>query len=291
MVRIQGLERLDRPVPVAVHRRRLSNVRLQRSRCRPLAHRARWSGLAAACAALVVSGCTSWRPATGPMIAQLHPAECDAQERALVMLLPGVYSDSQDFVRRGFVSDLRERRIAADAMVVDAHIGYYRNRSVVERLQADVFEPARAAGYRSVWLAGISLGGFGALLHEELQPGQAAGLVLIAPYLGTQEMVAAIQGGGGLRQWQAPEGDDVNLCLWRWLQAYTRQAHPSPPLYLGFGLDDRFAPSHQLLAANLPPQQVFNTTGGHDWPQWRRLWQQMLDALPLPRCELQRQAA
>lgn len=236
-------------------------------------------------AALALVGCGSLRPADGPLEVQTHKADCAAPERTLVVLLPGVYSDPQDFVRKGFIRELRERRIAADAMLVDAHLGYYQNRSIAIRLQADVIGPARAAGYRSVWLAGISLGGFGALLHEELQPGQAAGLVLIAPYLGIKEMAPAIQDSGGLKQWQAPPGEDVNVRLWRWLQSYANQASPRPPLYLGFGLEDRFAPSHQLLAANLPPRQVFTTAGGHDWPQWQQLWRQMLDALPLPRCE------
>lgn len=234
---------------------------------------------------LALAGCGSLRPAEGPLEVQTLKADCTAPQRTLVVLLPGVYSDPQDFVREGFVRELRERRIAADAMLVDAHLGYYQNRSIAIRLQADVIGPAHAAGYRSVWLVGISLGGFGALLHEELQPGLAAGLVLIAPYLGVKEMAPAIQDSGGLKRWQAPPGEDVNVRLWRWLQGYANQASPSPPLYLGFGLEDRFAPSHQLLAANLPPRQVFTTAGGHDWPQWQQLWRQMLDTLPLPRCE------
>jgi hypothetical protein len=55
-----------------------------------------------------------------------------------------------------------------------------------------------------------------------------------------------------------------------------------PPLYLGFGLSDRFASNHQLLAEALPPGHVFTTEGGHDWPQWSQLWRKMLDVLPLP---------
>lgn len=258
-----------------------SSVSRRRRRAKSLSRPA----LALPLATLALAGCGSLRPAAGPLEVQTLKADCTALQRTLVVLLPGVYSDPQDFVRKGFIRELRERRIAADAMLVDAHLGYYQNRSIAIRLQTDVIGPAHAAGYRSVWLAGISLGGFGALLHEELQPGQAAGLVLIAPYLGVKEMAPAIQDSGGLKQWQAPPGEDVNVRLWRWLQSYANQASPRPPLYLGFGLEDRFAPSHQLLAANLPPRQVFTTAGGHDWPQWQQLWRQMLDTLPLPRCE------
>jgi pimeloyl-ACP methyl ester carboxylesterase len=252
---------------------------------RPLPRHALQAGCAVAWAALLLAGCGTLAPATGPLPTQLHEAACGAQKSTLLVLLPGVHSDPQDFVRQGFISELRRRHIAADTLLVDAHLGYYRNRTVVDRLQADVFAPARAAGYRSIWLVGVSLGGFGALLHEELQPGQTTGVLLLAPYLGEQETTAAIQAAGGLQRWQPPAGDDVNLRLWRWLQNHARDTPSSPPLFLGFGLEDRFGPSHRLLAAHLPPQRVFTTPGGHDWPQWQRLWRTALDTLPLPRCE------
>lgn len=238
------------------------------------------------CMAALMAGCGSLRTPTVPMKLQFERSSCPDKVETLMVLLPGVYSEPQDFVREGFVRELRQRNIAADILLADAHMGYYRNRSVVDRLQADVFNAARAAGYRSVWLAGISLGGFGTVLYEEQHPRQAAGLVLIAPYLGDEGTTAAVEAAGGLQRWQAPQGEDVELRLWRWLQGYTAQPQSHPPLYLGFGLTDRFARSHQLLATELPPQQVFTTLGGHHWPQWRDLWRQILDVLPLPRCRL-----
>ena len=53
-----------------------------------------------------------------------------------------------------------------------------------------------------------------------------------------------------------------------------------PPLYLGFGLADRFASNHQLLAEALPQDRVFTTEGGHQWAPWRRLWARFLDRAP-----------
>jgi hypothetical protein len=53
---------------------------------------------------------------------------------------------------------------------------------------------------------------------------------------------------------------------------------------MGYGVDDRFAFSHRLLAAALPADRVFTTEGGHDWPEWMRLWRRMLPTLPLPGC-------
>ena len=64
-------------------------------------------------------------------------------------------------------------------VVADAHVGYFRNRSFEDRLRADVMVPARARGYESIWLAGISLGGLGALLYADEHPEEVAGLLLI----------------------------------------------------------------------------------------------------------------
>ena len=164
---------------------------------------------------------------------------------------------------------------------------------VIERLRNDVIAPAQAQGYSAIWVLGISLGGFGGMLYAQERPGELAGLVALAPYLGERATSTEIDNAGGLARWQAPVGwldltqkEPREQALWRWLQGYSATVRPSarPPLYLGYGVDDRFRFSHRLLAATLPPERVFTTEGGHDWPQWRRLWRAMLPTLPLPAC-------
>jgi len=49
---------------------------------------------------------------------------------------------------------------------------------------------------------------------------------------------------------------------------------------MGYGEDDRFVMSNRLVAAVLPPAQVFTTEGGHQWAPWRRLWARFLDRAP-----------
>lgn len=242
--------------------------------------------------AAAVAGCAALREPVVPMPTQMVRAACPAD--TLLVLLPGIHSSISEFERDGrWLSALRERRIAADVLLADAHMGYYREQSVVDRLQADVFAQARAAGYRQVWLAGISLGGFGSLLNEWAVPGKTSGLIMLAPYLGEPPLLDQIEAAGGLRRWQpperAPQSDDmraeVELRLWRWLQQHTDGATTAaPPLYLAYGTEDRLAQGHRLLAAALPADRVFTTPGGHDWPQWRQLWLQVLDRVPLPRC-------
>jgi hypothetical protein len=57
-----------------------------------------------------------------------------------------------------------------------------------------------------------------------------------------------------------------------------------PPLYIGYGTEDRFAASNRILAGVLPPHHVMTTEGGHEWLPWRRLWTAFLDRQAWPPC-------
>ena len=59
--------------------------------------------------------------------------------------------------------------------------------------------------------------------------------------------------------------------------ASSSTATAEPPLHLGLGREDRFAERHRVLAAALEPGEVDTVPGGHDWPTWRRLWDNFLD--------------
>ncbi|VWX62233.1 conserved hypothetical protein [Burkholderiales bacterium 8X] len=210
------------------------------------------------------------------------------RSETLLVFLPGAFLKPEEFEREGFVDAVKEHGVDADSLLVDADVSYYYDQTFVERLHQDVLEPHRALGYQKIWLVGISIGGFGALIHELANPGLVDGVVVLAPYLGRRPVGAEIIKAGGLRRWKAPEGpppdQEVDRKLWPWLQRYTDPvaARGLPPLYLGYGLSDRFAPNHGLLADALPAGHAFTTEGGHDWPQWSRLWRDMLDSLPLP---------
>jgi pimeloyl-ACP methyl ester carboxylesterase len=221
------------------------------------------------------------------MKTHLKPACNESRSDTLLVFLPGAFLKPEEFEREGFISAVRERDLAADALLVDADVSYYYDQTFIERLHHDILQPQRALGYKSLWLVGISIGGFGALIHELAKPGAVDGIVALAPYLGRRPLGAEIHKAGGLRAWKAPEGpppdEEVDRKLWPWLQQYAaaKPATELPPLYLGFGLADRFASNHRLLAEALPAGRVFTTEGGHDWPQWSQLWRKMLDVLPL----------
>lgn len=216
------------------------------------------------------------------------PEAAAERAKALLVMLPGAYDTPQDFIREGFVAAVRERYLAVDLQLVDAHVGYYTQQTILERLQRDVIEPAREQGYEQIWLAGISIGGMGSLLYGATHPVGISGVIALAPYLGPRNISADVVRAGGLAQWPSqgqvlPE-DDVDRCLWQWLklQADSTSAKTLPPLYWGYGVSDRFAMGHQVVAQSLPPDRVFTVDGGHDWPAWIALWRQMLDKLPLP---------
>lgn len=240
-----------------------------------------------------LAGCGLWWPTVVPMRQLAFPLPC-ASTRAppppLLVMLPGRFMRPQELVDQGFVATVRELGIEADVLLVDAHVGYYSAHSIVERLHADVIEPARRRGVTQIWLAGISLGAFGALLYSESHPGAVTGVVVLGPYLGESPITEQIREAGGLRGWQpaateplAHDADDHRL--WRWLKAQTGQ--PAPPdrtaLFLGYGAADRYRLPQGLLAQALPAAQSLTVPGDHDWPAWRPAWRVLLARLPLPR--------
>lgn len=223
-------------------------------------------------------------PVRTPMQTLQFPAAPGRRAPALVVMLPGAYSTPKEFVDEGFVDALRQRRVAADVVIADAHVGYFQDRSVLVRLREDIVAPARAAGYAQLWLVGISLGGFGSLGYAARRPDDLTGVLALAPYLGKRTLQKEIIDAGGPAHWRrqtfAREADDLEREVW---ESLTAPPAGAPPVWLGYGRDDRFADAHRLAAQALPPARVFEVPGGHDWPPWRALWNAWLDRGLLPR--------
>ena len=135
-----------------------------------------------------LAGCARLRPTPVPIPTVSYPGS--GQMRTLVVLLPGRYDSPEDFGRYGFPEIAARAGVRADMVVVDAHLGYYYKRTIVDRLREDVIAPARKR-YDRVWLAGISLGGTGSLLYVAEHPEDVDGIVLLAPFLGEDEVIAA----------------------------------------------------------------------------------------------------
>ncbi len=204
---------------------------------------------------LAAAGCLDRpSPATVPM-RTLEISGSSPASRCLVVFLPGRGDTPEHFVRNGFPEELRRAGSRCAMIGADSHLGYYFEKTVIDRLREEVIAPARARGVEEIWLVGISLGGFGSLLYEKEHPGEIAGIVAIAPFLGD-------------------EGAEF-AAFRSWLEG--RPAPDDPPLFLVYGKGDRFADVNGELAARLPGDHVFQVRGGHTWAAWRRGWGAFLE--------------
>jgi len=207
----------------------------------------------------------------------LEPATTEGIAATRVLLLPAAYTTPDDFLREGFVKAARDRALPVDLVFVELKVQHLTDRTILRRLRHEVVLPARALGCRSIWLGGISIGGFVALAYAERYPEEIDGLCLLAPYLGNHIVTGEIERANGVHEWAPGElaADDDERRIWRFIKEH--RARPSP-LHLGFGRDDRFADSHRMMASALAPECVDVVPGGHEWPVWRQLWENFLDA-------------
>lgn len=207
-------------------------------------------------------------------------ARAEGRAPTLVMLLPGAMQQPEQLVQAGFIDAVRRRQLPVDLAFVDLglqYIGDTTNGSGLAQLHQALSAQALDT-YRQVWLAGISIGGFMAMAYAEAYPGTLAGLCLLAPYPGNRILTGAIRQAGGLAGWNAGcAAEDGECRVWQWLKSY--DAGVMPHIYLGYGLQDRFAAGQELMATALPPASVDAMDGTHDWPVWQQLWNNFLERI------------
>ena len=209
-----------------------------------------------------------------------HQISPGIRSQTLIVFLPGRADDPEDLIEAGFLEVLRKSKVEADLFIPDAHFGYYISQTLIERLDQDVFIPARRAGYQTIWLAGISMGGLGALLYAQKSEQQLEGLLLVAPFVGDDELIEEIEGAGGISAWNPPAKipkEDYQRALWAWLKGYADARRTDlPPIHLGWGDQDKFAQANELLASVLPTERVYRVRGAHQWQPWREILQAFL---------------
>ena len=197
-----------------------------------------------------------------------------AATRTLVIVLPGRADEGRGENERGMARAIQEAWPGADVLLASATFAYYRDGKVVERLHTDVVEPAVRAGYRRIWLAGASMGGMGAMLYERAYPGQLAGVVLFAPFLGDKPLLEEIRNAGGVQQWDpGPLPAEVNRHnyqrqVWKHIR---EQSTGASRMWLACGTDDYLLSGARLLATTLPAERFIEMPGGHDWRTWSRI--------------------
>ncbi len=222
---------------------------------------------------LWLSACAGTRPTQDELPQAWFPANAEQRSDTLLVLLPGARDRGDGFEHEGVVDLVGDLQPDWDVVVVDAHMGYYRERSFVERLEVDVIHPAVEHGYRDIWLSGPSLGGFGGLLYSCLGDADSVtGVIALAPHLGGRAILSEIEDAGGPTDWQPGDaGRDFERDLWVCLRDGLDQT-----IWLGWGESDRMARGNRLLAELVESDQVTTRPGGHRWPVWRALWEEIL---------------
>jgi pimeloyl-ACP methyl ester carboxylesterase len=219
-----------------------------------------------------------------------EPAQAGVTASTRVLFLPAAYTSPKDFVQAGFVAAVRERSLPLDLVFADVNLQHLTDRTILRRVRHELVLPARALGCRSIWICGISLGGFISLSFAERYTSEIDGLCLLAPYLGNHMITGEIERAKGVAAWQPGElaPDDDERRVWRYIKS--RATQPMV-IRLGYGREDRFANSHRMMAAVLDPQAVHVVPGGHEWPVWARLWADFLDSQFVPAANEQSSAA
>ena len=224
-------------------------------------------------ATLQLSACSIFGPLPDRMGQQL--VEGNQQNReVLIILLPGIFSDSQDMMQRGVPDAIHRGWPEPDILMADLTINFYRKGLATKRLHDEIVVPARQQGYSEVWLSGGSMGGMGTLMYEWQHPGEMDGLVLISPYMGSGDVTDAIREAGGLKFWDSGErlrvmqSDNYDRLIWQMAQDWIGDQAKLERVWLMCGDEDRLYPDVQMLGAILPEDRYFPGSGGHSWDYW-----------------------
>ena len=215
-------------------------------------------------------------------MSELHAGA--SRSETLLVLLPPSLSNVDDLYAQGFVDALRQRQLPVDLMLADVTAQHVIDQTMVAALDAQVVQPALSEGYRSIWLAGISMGAFSALHYAARHADRLAGLFLLAPYPGTGDVLAEIRAAGGAAAWFQQPGSTLDeRAWWQWLGQESLKAQSTTPVYFGTGSADRFLKGQRMLADLLPEERVRVLPGSHQWATWKALWEDWLDHGPLAR--------
>lgn len=222
--------------------------------------------------ALVLAACAAGGDITRPIPTRFVPAA--QPPHRLVVMLPGRGDDLDSLGRRGIAQIIHRQWPDADVILAGLTMPFYREGRAARRLHDEVLASTRAQHYDQVWLAGISLGGLGALMYDRAYPGEIDGMLLISPYLGDKPLYREIQAAGGLDRWQsgpvqAFTPETYQRELWRYIQRWSGDPGRAGSIWVAYGDKERFRDRIGLLGAQLPPGHAFELPGHHNWTLWR----------------------
>jgi len=238
--------------------------------------------LLAVAAVALVAACVARGDPSQPIPVATVPAKQTATR--LVVVLPGRADDLAALHDSGIAGAIQSVWPDADVVLAEVTVDYYQQGDAAQRLHDEVIAPARARGYREVWLAGASMGGMGTLLYDARYRGELDGMLLLAPYLGEYDLLAEIDHAGGIAHWnggpsQGFTRESWQRDLWRYIQGLSKDPARSERIWLAYGDQDRLRKAMPLFVPALHPQHVFVREGGHTWTVWTPAARAMLQAI------------
>ena len=114
----------------------------------------------------------------------------------------------------------------------------------------------------------------GTILYEHDHPGELAGLVLLAPFMGDAKLLVEIDDAGGIGDWdpgKKPEtvnGDNYQRELWRTVKDWSGDRDLARRVWMACGSDDDLLAAAKQIARVLPPGHFVEPAGGHLWKVW-----------------------
>lgn len=230
--------------------------------------------------ALLLAACSAGGDITRPIPTLFVPAA--QPPHRLVVMLPGRGDDLDSLGKHGIAQTIHRQWRDADVILTGLTMPFYREGRAARRLHDEVLSPAGTRRYDEVWLAGISLGGLGALMYDRAYPGEIDGMLLISPYLGDKLLYREIEGAGGLDRWQpgpvqAFTPETYQRELWRYIKRWSGSTQRAGSIWVAYGDKERFRDRIGLLAAQLPPGHAFELPGHHDWTLWQPAATTLLD--------------
>lgn len=231
-------------------------------------------------AMLLLGGCFATGNVNKPIPTAFYPAPQKAQR--LVVMLPGRGDSLADLQRRDVARLIQRQWPHADVILAGLTLPFYMQGHAPQRLHDEVIAPALARSQRPLWLAGISLGGMGALLYDRAYPGQARGMLLLSPYLGDKPIHRRIRDAGGLRAWQPgpPQPmrpDTYQNELWRYLKHWRKEPRRTCTTWVAYGASERFRRPIELMTPLLPSGHVLMLPGHHNWSLWTPAMRDLLE--------------
>ncbi len=248
------------------------------------------AALAVLLSASFLAGCYFTRSPSRPLRGLAFMREAGARQGCLVIFIPGFLDGPDSYREHRFPDQLLGTGAPCDSVAVDLHYRYYAERDVAGVLYEDVLAPATARGYDEIWLVGISMGGLGTTMLASEHPELIDGVILLSPFLGDEAVIAEIERGGGLAEWDAPDpmpsemtASNYTTFLWAWLRGLHEDPDAMPPIYIGWARGEQLESSARVLAASLPEGHVLNADGGHNWMTWGPLFSRILDTARIGR--------